>query len=278
MTTEFARHATLPIEARRSCQTNTCYRPHAHDCFSIGLIDEGTSVFSSAGCPAVRLSPGDTIIIPSGCVHSCNPLDNRWLYQMIHFDQGWLASLIPDSIQDALFHRVRVLHDPQVYEGVNRFNHLLFEDAKGTNHAKGTRDTASDREGDLTSLLTHTLSLVVDLGGEEIPDGRSRQRASLRPALDLLADTVSSPTSPGADALADAASMSWSRFVREMKRTTGLTPVAWRQNERINRARTMIREGHPLADTAADLGFSDQSHLTRVFRAHVAASPGEYRA
>ena len=44
---EFWRSTALPhVEARRSCQVNSCYRQHAHDAFSIGLIDEGTSILS----------------------------------------------------------------------------------------------------------------------------------------------------------------------------------------------------------------------------------------
>lgn len=33
--TEFARSTTIPhVEARRSSQENSCYRPHTHDTFS----------------------------------------------------------------------------------------------------------------------------------------------------------------------------------------------------------------------------------------------------
>ncbi|HWV76460.1 MAG TPA: helix-turn-helix domain-containing protein [Isoptericola sp.] len=50
-----------------------------------------------------------------------------------------------------------------------------------------------------------------------------------------------------------------------------------RHNDRVTAARAMLRAGRPLAETAYELGFADQSHFHRVFRAHVAATPGVYR-
>ena len=45
---------------------------------------------------AVRLVPGDVVVIPTGHVHCCNPDGGRWLYQMTHMSQPWAASLIGD--------------------------------------------------------------------------------------------------------------------------------------------------------------------------------------
>ncbi|GAA4388106.1 MULTISPECIES: helix-turn-helix domain-containing protein [Brevibacterium] len=39
----------------------------------------------------------------------------------------------------------------------------------------------------------------------------------------------------------------------------------------------MLRAGTSVVETAIALGFVDQSHFHRVFRAHVAALPGAYR-
>lgn len=93
---EFWRSTALPhLEARRSCQENTCYRPHTHDSFSIGVIDAGTSVLTGPLDGTIRLEPGDVVVIPAGQVHACNPDAGRWLYQMVHMDQNWAVSLAP---------------------------------------------------------------------------------------------------------------------------------------------------------------------------------------
>lgn len=103
---EFWRSTALPhLEARRSCQENPCYRPHTHDSFSIGAIDAGTSVLTGPLDGKIRLEPGDVIVIPAGQVHACNPDHGRWLYQMIHTDQAWAASLTPGRETSGLFDR-----------------------------------------------------------------------------------------------------------------------------------------------------------------------------
>ena len=40
----------------------------------------------------------------------------------------------------------------------------------------------------------------------------------------------------------------------------------------------MIRNGQELAQVAAATGFSDQPHLTRVFKSHIGVTPAVYRA
>jgi len=71
--------------------------------------------------------------------------------------------------------------------------------------------------------------------------------------------------------------LSREEFTRRFHRGVGLPPQAWRIAHRLDLARTALRRGAPLADTAADAGFSDQSHLGRRFRAAFGITPGRYR-
>ena len=60
--TEFWRSRDMPqLESRRSCQAVSCYRPHTHDRFSIGLIDAGQAVFAGSGDTRCELEPGDVL-------------------------------------------------------------------------------------------------------------------------------------------------------------------------------------------------------------------------
>ncbi|MBP6793379.1 MAG: AraC family transcriptional regulator, partial [Aeromonas sp.] len=43
-------------------------------------------------------------------------------------------------------------------------------------------------------------------------------------------------------------------------------------------ARTLLRQGQPLAEVALASGFADQAHFQRQFKRRVAATPGQYRA
>ncbi|ASR35840.1 AraC family transcriptional regulator [Prauserella marina] len=261
--TEFWRSTSVPgLEARRSCQERPCYRPHAHDAFSIGVIEEGTSVLTGQLDGPIGLEVGDVVVIPSGCVHACNPGEGRWLYQMTHLDQGWAASLAPRREAAHLFTGIRVLRQPGLRHRVGALNDAIFGE-EGRDPPLERRVAALFREFAAASPV-HLVAVATD----------PELLALLRPVLHRLRFEESNPALAE---LAESVGLSTYQLIRAMRRATGLPPLAWRQNARVVTARRLLREGRPIAETAHALGFTDQSHFHRVFRAHVAASPGVYR-
>lgn len=258
---EFCRSSVVPrLEGRRSCQERSCYRPHTHDTFAIGAIDADSSVLAGPTAGPVRLGPGDVVVIPAGQVHACNPQDGRWRYQMIYMDQDWVASLAPPGCGH-LVDGVRVLRRSDLPPLVTALNAAIFGDL--------TREQIKARLRDLLGALgrvppTHVLRSGAD----------PRLVARLEPVLRRLRTEA---TNPALSDLADEVGMTPQQLVRAVGRATGLPPLAWRQNARIVEARRLLGEGRPIAETAQQLGFTDQSHLHRVFRAHVAATPGGYQ-
>jgi len=78
--------------------------------------------------------------------------------------------------------------------------------------------------------------------------------------------------------LAAAVGLSRFHFARRFKQSTGQTPHAFVMAERLARSRTLLRRTSvPLPDVAARCGFSDQSHMNRVFAKHLGITPGQYR-
>ena len=70
--------------------------------------------------------------------------------------------------------------------------------------------------------------------------------------------------------------MSPSRFIRRFRAATGVTPGAYRLNLRLNGVRHLLAQGLPLASAAHQMGFADQAHMQRAFKAHHALTPGNY--
>jgi AraC-like DNA-binding protein len=67
------------------------------------------------------------------------------------------------------------------------------------------------------------------------------------------------------------------QVLRRFERAYGLPPHAWLLRQRAERARTLIRSGLSLAQAAASAGFSDQSHMTRIFVRQFGFTPGAWR-
>lgn len=66
-------------------------------------------------------------------------------------------------------------------------------------------------------------------------------------------------------------------FIRKFKRETGLTPHQYAIQNRVRRAKELIRGKVPLALAAAEAGFFDQSHLNRYFKRNLGVTPLAYR-
>lgn len=78
--------------------------------------------------------------------------------------------------------------------------------------------------------------------------------------------------------LAGAVGLSESWFSHVFKNTTGMTPLQWQSKRRIELAKTLLGEGVlSISDIADRLGFSDQSHLTRVFQQVEGETPAAWR-
>jgi AraC-like DNA-binding protein len=78
--------------------------------------------------------------------------------------------------------------------------------------------------------------------------------------------------------LASACGLSTSYFANAFRHTTGMPPHRWLMNERVKRAKDLLRhETLSISDIALACGFVDQSHLTRVFARLEGQPPGRWR-
>jgi len=78
--------------------------------------------------------------------------------------------------------------------------------------------------------------------------------------------------------LAAITRLSSGHFTRAFRATVGEPPYAYVIRRRIERAQELILlTEKPLSEVALDCGFSDQAHMTRLFRRVVGVSPGVWR-
>ena len=77
--------------------------------------------------------------------------------------------------------------------------------------------------------------------------------------------------------LAEQVGLSRYAIIRLFKANVGLTPHAFQINLKINQARAQLKQGISLAELAVNLGFSDQSHFHKAFKAHTGITPRQFQ-
>jgi len=130
---------------------------------------------------------------------------------------------------------------------------------------------------DHLALAIHA-HITVAYGQARLKDPQLRGLApwQFRRACEMMAANLSGDM--GIADLATACELSKSYFISAFRKTAGVPPHRWLMNERVNRAKRLLQDGHlPLADIAAACGFADQSHLCRVFSRFEGRSPGRWR-
>lgn len=80
------------------------------------------------------------------------------------------------------------------------------------------------------------------------------------------------------DELAQLTGLSASHFSHSFKASTGVAPLEWQMRARLDRAKLMLlADEQPLTAIAADTGFADHAHFSRVFRRHEGMTPSRWR-
>jgi AraC-like DNA-binding protein len=75
------------------------------------------------------------------------------------------------------------------------------------------------------------------------------------------------------EVLAGVANLSPYHALRSFRTALGLPPHKYLLQIRLERAKELLQSGKPIADIAATLGFADQSHLTRKYKAVFGVPP-----
>lgn len=258
MNHQFYRHSQLPwAELRVSRNSAHCYRLHMHAEYSMGIVDAGQALFQHPLGPELVI-PGDMVLIEPGVWHACNPEQvSHWSYRMLYLDADWLHARLGVTALDFVN---RSLRSPQMASVLEQLSTLIV------NHVddKARLSAATD---DLLALISRQ-SRAAELSSPIL------NSEAMTLALNLLHQSPEDP--PSVQQLAQACDMSDSRFIRHFKAATGVTPGIYRLNLRLNGARRLLAQGSSLASAAHSMGFSDQAHLQRSFKAHHALTPGRY--
>lgn len=238
---------------------------HCHDEFGLGILVSGAQQ-SASGIGAVEARAGDVITVNYGEVHDGAPLGDqprRW--RMLYFEpellkERFLKDGALPSIEQFEF-VAPVVHNPALFRDVLELTHLLnlpqCEEGKqqveelflsifGELNKAGGLGSNSDDAGDLDAVVRFMERNLYD-------------KLSLHD-------------------IANVVGLSPYQLIRACKKVYGLTPHRLLVQKRLDAARRLISSGAPLAEAAIDVGFADQSHMTRLFRRKYGLTPNAFSA
>lgn len=260
----FWRDAALPfIEARAICNgRGVNYGTHAHDTFSIGAVNRGTSTYVNQRAKET-IGAGTVVLMNPEDAHACNPSgDHPWSYCMLYVDVTWLTSLQHQLgfSGNADFRPFLTMSTTALYARVNQLHATLIDGRASQIH----------KEIAAIAFFTDVQQLL-----DPAPHMPAMGGAALARAADFINDNFRRALT--VDDICAAANLSPAHLIRSFKNRFGMTPHAYLINRRIEYGRHQLKRGKPIAAVAQDAGFADQAHFQRAFKRHCAATPGQYR-
>ena len=253
----YFRDADRPLEAMHAHFEHHAYHRHSHETYSFGVTESGAQSFTCRGGAHTSTT---------GMVMAFNPdepHDGRaangagFTYRMVHIGPSLVEDVLTDRGGPAglpLFAEP-VIDDPALARRLSRLHAALA----------GPADPLR-----LDELLAAAVLSLAPRGTSAVgvPGGLARRVRS------VLLEHYASPLTAGD--LAAAAGSSRFAVYRAFTATYGLAPSDYQRQLRLRAARRLLAAGHPAALVAAEVGFADQSHLTRWFVRAYGLTPAAY--
>ena len=240
------------------------YPRHIHDTFSVGVNENVPTTFFYRGVHHVAPAGAITLVNP-GEVHTGQALrECAWYYRSLYPSAELLGELAGDV--GAGHARTPFFPDPVIVDP--RLADSLLRAHRISEHPRDGLEQDCELVGVLGDLLRRHSDLRVS-GCTHRPE---------RPAVRLAREYIEAYCSAKIvlQSLADLVGLSKYHFIRVFREATGLSPAQYQTQVRIQQAKGLLRQGHPISGVAARLGFSDQSHFTRQFKRWVGVTPGHY--
>ena len=235
---------------------------HVHEEYALGRIEAGALSFRYRGAQVVAPTGSLSLAQPGVPHDGASAVPEGWRYHMLYLPPTALAQALPDGASLPHF-RPGVIEDAALADLFGRVHGLLMM-PKAPSLAKQTR---------LLALLAAWIARHSD--DHPAAPSIGREPGAVGQALAILAERFAEDVR--LEELSVATGLSPWHLARAVTRHTGLPPHAHLLEYRCRAARDRLAGPESLADIALAVGFADQSHLTRVFRARFGLPPGAWR-
>jgi len=251
---------------------------HRHEFFEIAVILSGTGTHVT-GQSRHLLKPGDVLVINTRRAHGYkNTRDLNLINLLIHPDL--LLRLARELGDLPGFHTLFVTRPMENSVAFRGGLHLSPAELAKVEDWVGCLETETHQRQEGGDLLAEAyLTLIVGLLSRKygrLSSFRSQPEGGIGRLLSWLEKNLGQPIQV-AD-MAREAGMSSRNFYRFFRGVMGMTPTAYLQKIRIQRAVGELSSGESrIGEIAQQCGFEDSNYFSRIFRQVTKSSPRAYR-
>ncbi|MFC5406929.1 AraC family transcriptional regulator [Cohnella soli] len=250
-------------------QTNPMHRigPKVVDYYLLHHVLSGKGVFR-AGEFECEPSAGDSFLIhPGKLVHYVSDESDPWLYRWVAFAGSEAASIVREAglNDDKPIIRAGSLREP------GERCRAIFEVFRARGSSASLAAT-----GHLHLLLAALKEASTDIGAETLrPDSHTEEL--VRQVAGYLSTQYAEPIT--IERMAETLGYNRAYLSRIFKQRTGVSPVVFLTQQRVDHAKRLLRERPELTieQIAFSVGFHDPLYFSKQFRRLYGQSPTDYR-
>ncbi|RXK12750.1 AraC family transcriptional regulator [Halarcobacter mediterraneus] len=262
--TKIFTHEKMPYLELRYSNNTKHYKKHLHDTLSVGMNIKGKTIYTNKD-KKYDFEIGMLALVNPNEIHSCNPIDKiPNLYYMLYLDQKWcyeLQKTICKEIIDFVPFEKELITDKRFYDEFKLLCENLFSNV-----------TNEEKEEELIIFFTKLFKTYLKEDYNKLSKNEENIFEKIKIYIqENYKDNIS------LENLSKTFNLNKFYIIRLFKNNLNISPHSYLINLKINEAKKLLKKGFPLADTALECGFVDQSHFHRNFVKIVATTPKEYQ-
>ena len=234
---------------------NTFFREHRPS-NSLVFYTKGGHIHTFSNGEPIISNPYDILYLPYGSTYSNEVKENRIEYYQVDFE------IFENNEPISLF------DDARIFKAQNSLDILShFVEIFRLNSIKTYLYNVNS--------INHLLCIIVALFGEEDSKKSNAQaQRRIRSVLSFLNERYTDNTD--VKALASMADMSVSGLEKNFIKATGKTPIAYRNDLRIEQAKLLLIGGFSISEVSEMVGFSDLYYFAKTFKRITGMTPGKF--
>lgn len=226
---------------------------HKHETYNISLITKNT-FHTNLTDKSFMAPPGSISITNSNELHA-TPCDQN-------LGNSFITIYVPPTVVRQIGQSRQISFEDRVI-----YDRKIFEDLLWLSQKKHISEKYFEEK--FTRILSILLNQLQSFEPNEKIDSNFRK---------FIKEITSKHEDFSLDNLASKYGINKYKIIRLFKQETGLTPKHFMLLKRIEKSKSLLRQGQPIFDVGIDCGFYDSSHFYKYFKLYTGVNPQEFQS